>query len=956
MDLDQRDEPFSGEHPGVVGGEDGVVVRVHRSAVGRFAGRIVTGLVELVGRAVVVHARHVPSQGEGCSVFVRNAEKMLQRLTRLALASGLAVLLTAPAGAVAPFNFDMTPGRLPKTVVPTEYRIALTPDATARTLRGTEEVTLDIRRATSSIVFNTHDITISAARLDGTAVAKVATENEKQLTTLTLARPAAVGRHVLSLVYAGKIEDSADGLFAQDYRKPDGTVGRMLSTQFESTDARRMFPSWDEPAFRATFQLTVTVPAAWNVVSNTPIASSHAAGALQTVTFARTPRMPTYLVEFSGGDLAALSGVGSNGVKQAIWAVRGDEQNGGYALESAKQILSYYDDYFGVKFPLPKLDHIAIPGGFGGAMENWGAITYNEAIIIHRPNATLRQKQTGYSIVAHEMAHQWNGDLVTMGWWDDIWLNESFASWMAAKATDKFNPEWHWRQRQSDSKESAMNADARSNVHAIQQHVTDELQADASFDPAITYDKGQAFLRMLESYLGETTFRTGIRAYMQAHKYSNATTADLWNALTASSKKDVGALAKAWTEQPGYPLISVTATCDAAGNRTVALAQRRFLIDGTGAGANQVWNVPVGIASGAGASRYVLLTTAQRRGIAAGRCSEPLRANALNIGYYRVAYDDATFETNRRAFAAIPDDDKIGMLFDQWALARTGRAPLSSYVALANAMGDDRNEHAWSTIVEGLQSLERDTRGTPQHDPMVAYARALVTPLAASLGWDAKPGEPVQTGALRRTLLGALGAWSDPATVAEARKRFDRLVADGGTLTPDMRQLVVEIVAVNADAPAFDKLHALAQSTKETTLAGQYRAALMIVDDPKLAEQALQIAISPEVPPQQRSLRSRYVGAVAGRHPKLAWAFFKAHSDQLTAGFSVFEKMLGLSNSVPTTYWDGTTPGEIEAWLRSNLPPKAGEYIVKGMSRARTDAAIRARLADGTKTFLAANP
>jgi len=500
---------------------------------------------------------------------------MLQRLTRSAVAAALFLAVAAPASAVAPFNFDTTPGRLPKTVVPTDYRIVLTPDATAKTLRGTENVALDVRRPTNRIVFNTHDVTISDARLDGTRVAKVSIENDKQLTTLTLARPAAIGHHVLVLVYAGKIEDSPQGLFAQDYRKPDGTTGRMLSTQFESTDARRMFPSWDEPAFRATYQLTVTLPAAWSAVSNTPIQSRIVHGSLQTIAFGRTPKMPSYLVELSAGDLASISGVGSDGVRQSVWAVRGDEQYGGYTLESAKQILSFYDDYFGVKFPLPKLDHIAIPGGFGGAMENWGAITYNENIIIHRADATLRQKQSGYSIVAHEMAHQWNGDLVTMGWWDDIWLNESFASWMAAKATDKFNPDWHWWQGEVDSKESAMNADARSTVHAIQQHVVDELQADASFDPAITYDKGQAFLRMLEAYLGDDTFRSGIRAYMQAHKYSNATTADLWNALTAASGKDVGALAKAWTEQPGYPVVSVTAACDAAGNRTLTLAQKR---------------------------------------------------------------------------------------------------------------------------------------------------------------------------------------------------------------------------------------------------------------------------------------------------------------------------------------------------------------------------------------------
>ena len=305
-----------------------------------------------------------------------------------------------------------------------------------------------------------------------------------------------------------------------------------------------------------------------------------------------------------------------------------------------------------MKFPLPKLDHIAIPGGFGGAMENWGGITYNERIIIHRPNATLAAKQGGFSTIAHEMAHQWNGDLVTMGWWDDIWLNESFASWMAAKATAKFNPEWNWQEREDGSKQGAMNADARSTSHAIQQHVTDELQADASFDPEITYDKGQAFLRMLEAYLGEDTFRAGIRQYMQAHKYSNATTADLWIALGAASKKDVSALAKAWTEQPGFPLVSVTAACDASGNRSVTLAQKRFLIDGTTDASNTRWNVPIALASGSAPPAYVLLANAQQSGIPAGRCGEPLRANAGGVGYYRVAYDAATFETNRAAFAS----------------------------------------------------------------------------------------------------------------------------------------------------------------------------------------------------------------------------------------------------------------------------------------------------------------
>jgi aminopeptidase N len=875
---------------------------------------------------------------------------VVRNLGIVAFAAVLAAGVSASAGAVAPFDFETTPGRLPKNVVPTDYRIALVPDAAAKTLRGTENVALDVRRATNRIVFNTHDVTISGARFDGARVAKITTENEKQLTTLALARPAAVGHHVLTLAYSGKIEDAPQGLFAQDYRSPDGSSGRMLSTQFESTDARRMFPSWDEPAFRATFQLTVTLPAAWRAVSNTPVASRTVRGGRQTIVFRRTPKMPTYLVELSAGELASASTVGDDGVQQSVWAVRGDEQYGGYTLESAKRILSFYDDYFGVKYPLPKLDHIAIPGGFGGAMENWGAITYNENIIIHRPNATLAQKQTGYSIVAHEMAHQWNGDLVTMGWWDDIWLNESFASWMAAKATDRFNPDWHWWQGQAESKETAMNADARSNVHAIQQHVVNELEADAAFDPAITYDKGQAFLRMLEAYLGEDAFRAGIRAYMRKHAYSNATTADLWNALTAAGKKDVGALAKAWTEQPGYPLVTVTASCDAAGNRTVALAQQRFLLDGA-PDAKTVWNVPVGIASGNGAPAYVLLTAAQQSAIPAGRCGEPLRANAGGIGYYRVAYDAPTFETNRKAFTALPDDDKIAMLYDQWALVRVGRAPLASFMALASGMGSDRNATAWDTIVTALTALERDTRGSADHDAVVAYASNLVRPVAASLGWDAPSGESVQTGELRRTLLTALGAWGDPATVTEARARFTRLAADPASVPTDLQSTLVGIVGANADAATFDTLHGLAQSTKDPVLAARYRAALMRVRDPQLAERALAIAVSNEIPPQQSSSRFGYVAVIAERHPKLAWSFFKAHGAELTGKLSSFEKILSLGSGVPNTFWDAATPDEIESWLKGNLPPNAADYIAKGMANARTAAGIRARLRSEAHAF-----
>ena len=859
-------------------------------------------------------------------------------------AAAIVLLASAPAAAVAPFAFDSTPGRLPKTVVPREYTIALVPDAGAKRFTGTESVALDVRTATDRIELNTLDLTIAKATLDGRPLT-VRTQNEKQLTTFALPAPVRAGAHVLAIQYAGTIGESPAGLFVQDYRRRDGTTARMLSTQFEATDARRMFPSWDEPAFRATFQLTVTLPAGWTAVSNTPAVARRMHGSVATTTFARTPRMPSYLVVLSAGDLASIGGVGPDGVKQNVWAVRGSEEQGRYTLESAEQILAYYDDYFGVKFPLPKLDHIAVPGGFGGAMENWGGITYNQDIILHPPSATVGQREEGFSVVAHEMAHQWNGDLVTMGWWDDIWLNESFASWMAAKATEHFNPSWQWAQREDASKESAMNADARLAAHAIQQHVTDELQAGASFDSEITYDKGQAFLRMLEAYLGPQTFQAGVRAYMQAHKYSNATTADLWNSLSGASRKDVAALASAWTEQPGFPLVSVTSACDASsGKRTVTLAQHRFLLEGDDP-ANELWNIPVAIASGASdAPSYVVLATASQSGIPAGRCGEPLRVNAGNVGYYRVAYDAPTFEANRRAFGALPAADKIAMLDDQWALARSGRAPLTAYLGLARSMGSERDARAWQQIVGALAELERDARGTPDHDAVAAYARALVRPLAAALTWDAAPGESPALVDLRSTVLDALGDWNDPATVAEARRRFAALQAPNATATPEEQRLVLAIVATNADAATWDRIHTLATSATDPVVARRYLAALMSVRDPQLAQRALALTLSDEIPPQEFGLRARYVGTVANWNPQAAWAFYQANSEKLRRKQSSFEAMLGIARGVAATYWRAASPDELNAWLTAKLPPQAAPYIARSIARARFDIAASKRL------------
>jgi aminopeptidase N len=850
----------------------------------------------------------------------------------------------------APFSFESAPGRLPKNVVPVSYDVAIVPDADALKLTGTESVQLEFRAATATVQFNSLNETLSHVLLDGKPVKTVTSSDEQQLTTVTLTKPV-TGPHTLSFSYSGKIETQPQGLFAQKYKKSGGGEAVLLSTQMEATDARRMFPCWDEPSFRAYFHLTVTVPASWATVGNMPIARRAVHGQSATVSFQRSPKMPSYLVEFTAGDLREVSAA-RGGTQFGVWAVAGHEQDGAAALASAQDILADYNEYFAHPYPLPKLDSIAVPGGFSGAMENWGAITYNDQALLVGPSSTMQDRQTVFSIQAHEMAHQWFGDLVTMGWWDDTWLNESFASWLAAKETAARNPQWRWWEQEDESKESAMAADARATSHPIEQHVTDELQAANSFDSDITYSKGEALLRMLEAYIGEDVFRQGIRSYMKSRAYSNATAADLWNALAQASGKNVPAVAAQWIEKPGFPLVQVTAACDSSGNRSVTLRQKRFLLDG-GSANGATWQVPLQIRAGTAAPRNVLLDTQDQK-IAAGRCDEALSVNADAVGYYRVQYDADTLAVNTRLFPAAVDGDRIALLDDQWALVGSGEASLQSFLALASAMGGDRDARAWQQILRALAIIEYAERGSSGHEAFAAYARALIKPVAETLGWDATPQETPDVGDLRDTLLRDLSRWGDQATIDEARRRFAAFVKDPRGLSADAQATLLAIVGQNADAATFAQLHGLAKGAKDDTAMERYYVALARVRDPDLARQVVQIALSDEIPPQANTLCRRLIQLLAREHPRLSWDTYIAHQDQIMRSISSFDRALGLAQQAPVTYWDALPLDQLESWVRANIPKGTSDNLARGMETAHYLAAQKPALVKAADAYLAA--
>jgi aminopeptidase N len=865
--------------------------------------------------------------------------------TAVALACSVAAGSTLAA---APFSFDTAYGRLPKDVVPIAYTLEITPDLASMTNAGQESVLLKVRKATDTIQFNSLNEKLSDVMLDGKPVKNIASDDAKQLTTVTLSRQTTVGEHTLSFSYSGKIESTAHGLFAQKYSQPRDGV--MLTTQFESTDARRMFPCWDEPAFRATFQLTVKVPASWATVGNMPIATRKVTGDLASVTFKRTPKMPTYLMEFTGGDIANVSAK-SDGYDFSIWAVRGREQDGQTALKDAQNILADYNDYFGYRFPLPKLDSIAIPGGFSGAMENWGAITYTDTVLLVNASSSVADKQQVFAVQAHEMAHQWNGDLVTMGWWDDIWLNESFASWMAAKETAQRHPEWRWWENQDGDKENAMAADGRASAHAIEVHVTDELQADNSFDPQITYSKGQAILRMFEAYLGPDVFREGIRGYMKARAFSNATTADLWNGLSAASGKNVGEIASSWTEQPGFPLVTAKAQCDAAGERTISLSQKRFILGGAADTKNLRWNVPLQVRIGdSGAPQSVLLTQ-DDQSLPAGRCDQALSVNADAIGYYRTAYDAATLSTNTRRFGHLPDADRIVLLDDQWALVGSGKAPLPSYLSLASSMGADTDPRAWVQILGALESIEFDERDTSGHDAFVKYARSILKPAFDIVGWDPKPGESPSIQELRQSLIADLGLWGDPAVMSEARRRFQAFVKDHNAISPDNQGSVLSVVAHYADETTFNQLYDIAKGAKDPTEMQRYFFALTNVTDPRFAERVAKAALSKEIPPQAESMRLGLVASLGNHHQRLSWQTFTANVDRLTSVNPTFAPMI-IAQYVPQMYWSGIPLEEIESFVRSHVPKEMSDVVDRGLESARYQVARKTLLVHEADSFI----
>jgi aminopeptidase N len=819
------------------------------------------------------------------SPLFRASRRVNRRTYQIAGLACVALLVAggAIARAESVYSFATAPGRLPKNVVPTHYAVDLSPDLATLAVSGSEVVVIKVLDKTDRVVLNAVDLGLKSASLEGEGgqVATISSQPKAQTVTLIFPHALAVGPHRLRIAFSGRVNSYGRGLFFVDYPTAHGRK-RMIATELEPADARRVFPCWDEPAFKASFEPSVTVPRNFLALSNMPIADEEPVGAAsKRVAFGATPAMSSYLFVLAAGELERLSG-NANGVAVGVVTVAGKREQGRYALANAIELLRYYNDYFGVKYPLPKLDLIAVPGGLSGAMENWGGIVFNESVLLFDPSSSPDAlRRSIFAVLAHEMAHQWFGDLVTMGWWNDLWLNEGFASWMQNKVAASLHSDWQVWLNGGAAKQSAMDADARRTAHPIQQPIVDESEAESVFD-SITYLKSQAFLRELENYLGAEKFRDGIRHYIAAHAYGNATTADLWQALTRASGKQVAPIAIPYTEHPGMPLIISNASC-VSGRQRLRLRQERFFTDSAARDAGmQLWQVPIAFAPpGASAPSGVVLLQGKTMQVEAGRCDKPIKLNFEDVGYYRVAYDAASEAALARAIETMAPADRVNLLADSWALLQAGRAGADRYLTLVDAVADDRNRAVWEQVIRAVGRIDDLERGLPGRSAFDAYARSRLRPAFNRFGWDRAAGESEDDTILRSRLITELGGLGDHAVTAEAERRFATFVKNPESLDVNLRGPVVFLSGRYAGRSNYDQLRALARKATSTELRIRYYIALAAAVDPELAKETLAITLTDEIPPDLAN--GLILEIAAGENAELALAFVKANFEAMAA-------------------------------------------------------------------------
>ena len=837
---------------------------------------------------------------------------------------------------------------LPETARPSKYRIKLQPDLKNFTFDGEQSVDLLILEATSTIVLNSIDLEISNTTLhaNGTTLTSksVTIDKDAETATLDFGETIQPGDARLEMVFTGELNDKLMGFYRSEYTSQDGETRYLATTQFEPTDARRAFPCWDEPAKKATFEVTLVFSDEYQAVSNTPVVEEAVPGpGLKSVRFAETPIMSTYLLVFIVGNLTSIEERAAGGTTVGVWTTPGKEDQASFALDTSVKLLSYFNEYFGIPYPLPKLDHIAIPDFAAGAMENWGAVTYREtALLVDPDNSSAGTRQRVAEVIAHEMAHMWFGDLVTMEWWDDLWLNESFASWMGNKAVDWLFPEWEmWTQFVNMDTNRALSLDGLKNSHPIEQAVKNPAEVSQLFD-AISYSKGASVIRMLENFLGEESFRKGLNRYLSSHMYDNARTEDLWSALETESGRPVTAIMDSWVKQMGYPVLQVESD-RTGGQTTLSVTQERFVYDrllGDGEpdsdSDNEVWRVPVSASQGSEESAVTVMDGRQTQIDVPGSGDGWVKLNPLQTGFFRVNYSTEDWQRLVPAIESLElhATDRLGVQNDAYALSRAGLLPVTQFLSLAQAYKNEGDASVWSDLASNLRDIEQLISDEAIHPAYQGFAREIFGPAARKIGWEPESGEGHLDALLRSTVLSQAGSYHDPGVTAQASERFQKYLQDRETLAPDLRGVVFALAAQSGGKDVYDQIWGL---EGETDLAEEKIRLLMSLtrfQRPELLNSTLADSLSAKV----RSQDSITLVAGVAANPKgrdLAWEFVKDNWAEFDrryggGGFGLMRLV-----SICSHFNSQEKADEVDSFFAEHPTPAAERTIRQALERVR---------------------
>jgi puromycin-sensitive aminopeptidase len=839
--------------------------------------------------------------------------------------------------------------RLAESTRPVRYDGAITLDLEGSAFSGELKLSLALSQPVVELILHAVELTVTRAVLlaaGGVSVSAVVARPESETLAFVLTGPVGPGEVTLELAWKGRFCEGLRGLY------PAGAG--IAATQFEAADARRVFPCLDEPGFKAPWRLTVELPAGVTLLSNGPEVAVEVRGATRRVTLRETPPLPTYLVALVAGPLTGSAPDVVRGVPVRTWAVAEKLGLTAFGQEAAVATLPRLEDYFGVPYAFGKLDQVALPEFEAGAMENAGLVTFREvALLLDPATASLAQQKRVAEVVTHELAHQWFGNLVTMKWWDDLWLNEAFATWMAYKIVDGWRPGWRMWLDFDKGKAAALALDALASTHPVRAEVRTVAEATEAFD-LITYEKGGAVLRMIEGWLGEGPFRDGIRLYMRRHALGNAVAEDLWGALAEASSLPVVELANAWIRQAGHPLVRVERE-----GRTLRLRQRRFFSEPGASSADPTrWPVPLVVRWRDAAGEHevrTLLRLEERELELDGRGEIAwVNANAGSTGFYRVAYDAASLAALAANLHELAPAERIGLLSDEWALVKAGERGIEALADLLLAFSAEKDHAVLDEVVGRFALLEHRLVADGDRQRLRDLAARIFRPALRETGWEAAPGEPDAVRLRRAALVRAVGAIGrDPEALAEATARLDRFIdGDRGAIEANLHDSAVVMAARGGDAARYERFAVLAERETDPTFKRRYLFALAAFEDPSLAARSIELAFSDRLPLQEAA---GFAGALLGNAVARApfWARLRRDWGAFHARLAHAPMLLRRTIEALGALVTREELESVEEFLANHPVAEARQAVAQTVERLRQDVALRDRALPTVSRWLA---